>query len=132
MAKTTNTNTDSQVIDLEDTTQGAPAGVSAAVAPAPVAAEAKPQSVGHDVGLSGKKIAITINDGKEDIDRLPVFISINGYAYQIKRNERVVVPEELVEILNNASENRSVVEKDGIREYAVNRFSFIVHGPVPQ
>lgn len=128
MAKNT-PNTDSTVIDLEDEVASAPAGVQASAVPKGEAV--KVGSVGHDVGFSGRKVRITIHDGKDDIDRLPVNISINGYAYQINRNASVVVPIEVLEVLENAKEDRYEFSKDGgVRQVTVMRFAYTNHGEV--
>lgn len=58
----------------------------------------------HDSALSGKKRILTIHQTNDEGGELDVFLSINGYAYQIKRGEPVEVPEEVVEVLSNAKQ----------------------------
>jgi hypothetical protein len=121
---------DSNIVDLEDT--GNEANPAIAQAPADVVADAVKvtASGAADLGFSGKKVRITIHDGKEDIDRLPVNVGINGYAYQINRNAVVEVPEEVLLVLENAVEERYEFNKEGgVRALQVKRFAYTVHGP---
>ena len=54
--------------------------------------------------LSGKKVKIRINKTGSKFDVDPVPVSLNGTQYTIRRGEEVIVPIEIVEVLNNATE----------------------------
>lgn len=92
---------DSKVTTLDD---------SAALADEIVATKAAPKAAkaikgaNHDSALSGNKRILTIHQTNDEGGELDVFLSINGYAYQIKRGEPVEVPEEVVEVLKNAKQ----------------------------
>ncbi|UIF90858.1 hypothetical protein [Cupriavidus sp. UYPR2.512] len=126
MAKTP-TNTDSTVIDLEDQMATAPAGVQAGTPNVPPVAV---KSVGHDVELCGRKARITIHSGADDMGKLPVDISLNGYAYSIHRNAMVEIPVEVLEILQNAVQDTYTHTKEGIVRGSVPRFAYSYHGAV--
>lgn len=91
---------DSKVTTLDD---------SAALADEVVATKA-PKAVkslkgaNHDSSLSGRKRILTIHQTNDEGGELDVFLAINGYAYQIKRGEPVEVPEEVIEVLQNAKQ----------------------------
>ena len=48
-----------------------------------------------------KMFKLTINSEESVEGRSDVFVGLNGYGYNIKRNMEVVVPEGVVEILKN-------------------------------
>lgn len=67
--------------------------------------KAKPNVVkgaNADAQLSGKRRTITIHPTEGEGGSDAVFLSINGYAYQIPRGEPQSVPEEVVEVIKNA------------------------------
>ena len=41
-----------------------------------------------------------------------VFVGLNGYGYQIKCNEEVELPEDVIAILKNSVETRYVADRD--------------------
>lgn len=89
-----------EILDAEMTATSEPAK-KPAKAKAPVDPDA----------LSGKKVRLTIHkDGSPQAVK-DVFVGINGVGYLIKRGEEVVVPVEVVNILENAIETR--YEQDG-------------------
>jgi hypothetical protein len=102
--------------DANDSAQASP------TAPAAAAREIKGNN--HDEQLSGKRRTITINPTEGDGGHDAVFVSLNGYAYQIPRGEPQSVPEELVEILKNAKSTIYQSTKDGVIERTVQRYSF--------
>lgn len=58
---------------------------------------------GNDASLSGRKVCIKIHQGREgDTESNFVFIGVNGYSYQIPRGKPVLIPEEALEVLENA------------------------------
>ena len=75
---------------------------------------------------SAKKYKLVIHeqDGVGGLDDVPV--SINGYAYNIKRNHEVVVPETVISVLKDAV--MTLFERDEktgeIRERTIKRFAF--------
>lgn len=92
---------DSKVTTLDDS-----AALADEVVAAPKATRAAKAIKGanHDSALSGNKRILTIHQTNDEGGELDVFLSINGYAYQIKRGEPVEVPEEVVEVLKNAKQ----------------------------
>ena len=53
-------------------------------------------------GASGKRELFTIYSSNEPGGQDPVECGLNGYAFQIKRDVPVNVPEELVQVFRNA------------------------------
>lgn len=103
--------------------------------PAPsVQAKAAPKSAAvkganHDVELSGKTRTITIHTSDAEGGHDAVFLSINGYGYQIPRGTPVDVPEEVLHVLENAkvtSYSPSKVPGEFI-ERTTHRFAFSAH-----
>jgi len=100
-----------------------------AVAPEVVAEErAKPKELkgtGNDVALSGQRRTITIHPTDGDGGSDAVFVSLNGYGYQIPRGEPFSVPVEVIEIIKNA---RTTVLSSGeggkVLERTVQRHAF--------
>jgi hypothetical protein len=95
----------------------------------PARSSAKVVGANHDVALCGKKAVITIHptDGEGGADA--VFLSINGYAYQIPRGEPQEVPVEVLEILKNAKTTTYRVDtKTGdVTERTVPRYAHTAH-----
>lgn len=60
-------------------------------------------SVAHGIpGVSGEREILTIYSSNEPGGQDPVECGLNGYAFQIKRDVPVNVPEELVQVFRNA------------------------------
>lgn len=78
-----------------------------------------------DTALSGKRVDITIFPTEGAGGNDAVFVSLNGYAYQIPRGEPQSVPVEVAEIIRNAKTTLSISgEKGGITERTIQRYSF--------
>ena len=93
--------------------------------PAPVLAKAvELKLTDHGDNFTGRKAEVTIQSGSDVLSRQAVFLSINGASFLIPRDVPVVVPAEVVEVLNNAV--MSVYEKNGntLIERRVKRHSF--------
>lgn len=88
------TKSQSQISTLEDESQ-----VAAAQAPVDAAVI---MGQNHDDSMSGKMEIVTISTSQEDGGSDAVFISINGYAYQIPRDKPCQVPTEVAQILRDA------------------------------
>lgn len=72
---------------------------------------------------SRKMLTIHASDGDGGSDN--VFVSVNGYAYYIKRGEPVAVPDEVIEVLKNATVTKYRQDKDGKTvAYEVPRHTF--------
>lgn len=113
----------SQVTDLlkpEASTKPAPPPAKKA------AVEAKAVTgANHDIQLSGEKRIITIHQAEGDGGSDAVFISLNGYGYQVPRGEPQEVPVELVEILKNAQTKTYQTGPGGqVTERTVPRFAY--------
>lgn len=110
--------TNSQVSTLDDDESVA---VAAPVTPSAV------KTTGEDLQLSGKKRTITIHTTDSPDGSEPVFVGLNGYGYYIKRGEPVEVPEEVVEILQNAKTDHLRATQGGGTEVRTSqRFAFNV------
>lgn len=83
---------------------------------------------GHDVALSGRKARVTIHPSDADGGNDAVFLGLNGYAYQIPRGEPVVIPVELLGVLENAITEK-VVQNDKMDTSLTRapRFAYAVH-----
>lgn len=83
---------------------------------------------GHDVALSGKKARITIHPSDSEGGQDAVFLGLNGYAYQVPRGEPVVVPVELLEVLENAITEKLV--QNSMSDTSITRaprYAYAVH-----
>lgn len=115
------TKSQSQVTTL-DTEDEAVAAVAEA-APA-----SKVSGANHDATLSGKKRTVTIHATEGDGGNDAVFLSVNGYAYQIPRGVASEVPVEVVEVLQNAKTTiLSFGQGGAVVERSVPRFAFSVN-----
>jgi len=80
--------------------------------------------------LSGEKMEVIINAGEGEIGRQAVFLSINGHGLLIPRGVPCLVPTEVVEILDNATQ---VIYEPGeggkVIEREVKRFSYTARTP---
>ena len=79
-------------------------------------------------GFSGRKVRVVINAGSDDLDKEPVDIGLNGTTWRIKRDEEVVIPEEVFEVLKNAVTTTYKNVGDKVEERAVRRFSYSMLG----
>ena len=69
----------------------------------PVATEAATiAGANHDAAMSGKQELITIHSSSDDGGTDAVFVSHNGYAYQIPRDQPFKVPRAVAQILRDA------------------------------
>lgn len=80
----------------------------------------------HGDNMAGGKVELTLHAGEGDIGRQAVFLGINGHGFNIPRSTPVEVPEEVIEILDNAT--MTVYEQVGpdMHEREVKRFSYTV------
>jgi hypothetical protein len=111
----------SQITTLD--TQARPEGSK------PGAKSQKVTGANHDVALSGDKAIVTIHPTDGDGGSDAVFMSINGYAYQIPRGEPQEVPVEILEILKNSQTTSYRVDpKSGdVTPRTVPRYAYTVH-----
>lgn len=79
---------------------------------------------GGDLNLSGEKVVITVYSGDGDLNKLPVFISLNGYAYQFPRDKPVVLPKELLGVLKDAEQENYTYVNGALTKKKIKRFSF--------
>lgn len=117
---------DSKVTTLDDAAALADAAVPASQK-APKMATKAVKGANHDAALSGNKRIVTVHPTNDEGGSEAVFLSLNGYAYQIPRGTPVEVPEEVVAILKNAKMEIMSFGKDGevlVRE--TQRFPFSV------
>lgn len=56
----------------------------------------------HDDAVSGGREIVTIHSSPDDNGSDAVFVSLNGYSYQIPRDKPCEVPTEVVDILRNS------------------------------
>lgn len=121
---------DSQIADIDDLPQ-AGATESGAAAPAKAAAKGKTvKGANHDVELSGAKKTITIHTSDAEGGHDAVFLSINGFGYQIPRGTPVEVPVEVVHVLENAKVTSYSPDPKNPGEFIeriTNRFAFSTH-----
>ena len=80
-----------------------------------------------DDQLCGDKVKLEISEGEGDGGKEAVFLQLNGYAYQIPRGVEVIVPVEVLGILNNSKMTvYSTAQGGGQSEREVKRFNFSV------
>jgi hypothetical protein len=48
------------------------------------------------------RVNVIFHNQEGDLGKSDIFVSVNGYAYQIKRNEPVALPTEVMEVIDNA------------------------------
>jgi hypothetical protein len=74
-----------------------------------------------------KRRTLTIHATEGDTGSSDVFIAVNGYAYSIKRGKAVLVPQEVIDALANASVTRYRSKQDGTVEmFETPRYTFTV------
>lgn len=116
---------DSKVTTLDD---------SAALADEIVATPSRPKTAAkavkganHDAALTGKTRVVTVHPTNDEAGSDAVFLSLNGYAYQIPRGVPVEVPDEVVQILKNAKQELMSFGKGGeVITRETQRFPFSV------
>lgn len=84
-----------------------------------------PKTSGIDEQLSGEKRTVTVHQTGDENEQA-VFVSLNGYAYQIPRGVPCSVPVEVIEILQNAKQTTYTQTPTGVVERTVQRFPFSV------
>lgn len=120
---------DSKIVTLDDDATGGQS--SAPAVPAVESEVTEVVGTNFDDQLCGDKVKIEINEGEGDGGKDDVFVQINGYAYKIKRGVEVIVPVEVLHVLENA--NMTVYENaqgGGHESRKVKRFSYSVLGTV--
>jgi hypothetical protein len=81
----------------------------------------------HDAALQGKVRVVTVHPTNDEGGSDAVFLSLNGYAYQIPRGIPVEVPDEVVQILKNAKQSLTSFGKGGeLITRETQRFPFSV------
>lgn len=79
----------------------------------------------HDSSLSGKRATVTIHPTNDEGGGDAVFVSVNGYAYQVPRGTPQNVPVEVLSVLKNTVQTLSIAQpKGGVTERDVHRFGF--------
>lgn len=112
------TKTNSQVSTLDDAAPVAAAAAAQAEA-APVVGR------NHDDQLSGDRRLITIHPTEGDSGSDAVFVSLNGYAFQIPRGTPQNVPVEVIEIIKNAKITHRNAGPGGVPiERTVQRYAY--------
>ena len=80
----------------------------------------------------GHWVRIILASGQAEADRAPVPIAVNGFQCLLKRDEEGIIPESLLNVLEDAVETRPVVvEEGGSRKVTwkkIKRFSYTVVG----
>jgi len=121
---------DSKIVTLDDG-ENSETQASAPAVPAIESDVTEVVGTNFDDQLCGDKAKIEINEGEGDGGKDDVFVQINGYAYKIKRGVEVLVPVEVLHVLENA--NMTVYENaqgGGHDARKVKRFSYSVLGTV--
>lgn len=79
----------------------------------------------HADGMTGEKMEVTIHAGEGEQGRQAVFLSLNGYGFNIPRGVPSIVPVEVVDILDNATMTKYEPGANGTMiEHEVKRFSY--------
>lgn len=116
---------DSKVTTLDDS-----AAMADDVVATPTRSKAATKAVkgaNHDAALTGKTRVVTIHPTNDEAGSDAVFLSLNGYAYQIPRGIPVEVPDEVVQILKNAKQELTSFGKGGeLITRETQRFPFSV------
>lgn len=77
--------------------------------------------------FSGKRRIVTLSAGHDELGKLPWQFGINGFVIEIKRNERVSIPEEFVQTIRERSQQ--VYDSQGMPAGEMPRFNLIDYGP---
>ena len=92
--------------------------------------EADPLLVVEEAPVKEKKFRISVAN-QEGVENTPfVKVGVNGQMYAIPRETEVIVPESVVEVLNNAVVTRFVQNGRDLVEQKARRFPFSVLGEV--
>lgn len=82
----------------------------------------------HDAQLSGKKRTVTVHATDGDGGSDAVTVGVNGFVYQIPRNVPCEVPDEVIQVLQNAKTTiMSFGQGGAVVERTVPRFAFSVN-----
>ncbi len=82
---------------------------------------------GSGLGFSGKKAEITIPSTRDSDGKEPVFASCNGTPYLIKRDKRVRIPVEILEVLQNAIQVENSVLNNALEPVETPRHAIMIH-----
>lgn len=75
---------------------------------------ANPGTANESTAASKERFAIIVEEGRDENDMNPIYVGVNGRGYSIRRGEVVEVPAEVMNVLNDAVEVRSIpVERNG-------------------
>lgn len=106
--------TKSQVTTLDESTESEVATAVAEI-----------KGANFDPHMSGDKRTITIHADNSDGGNDAVFVSVNGFAYQIPRGKPFAVPVEVVKVLENAKQDMMSFGQGGaIVMRSAPRFAF--------
>lgn len=78
----------------------------------------------HGQDFCGDKVEILIPSTRGDDGKDDVFVGVNGSTFLIKRDEKVRIPVEILEALNNAVQKEYELDKrtDKLREVETPRY----------
>lgn len=111
----------SQVTTLDTEDEATAAAVESAPA-------TKVTGANHDAELSGKKRTVTVHATDGDGGSDAVTVGVNGFVYQIPRNVPCEVPDEVIQVLQNAKTTiMSFGQGGAVVERTVPRFAFSVN-----
>jgi len=76
-----------------------------------------------------RRVPIVIEESRDATDSQDVFVQVNGRAYLYKRGVEVIVPPEVIEVLNNAVIEKMVrIDEGNYVMRPVKRFPFRILG----
>ena len=128
---------DKDMTNTQEGTETGAADTSAEVkgvdeAPSTEATVAQLERMSTNQVRKGRWVRIVLASGQEEAERAPVPIAVNGYQCLLKRDEEGIIPESLLNVLEDAVETRPVVvEEGGSRKVTwkkIKRFSYMVVG----
>lgn len=108
----------SSVATLDDDNTAAETAVTKSAAPETLQLNTK-----HSAELSGKKEIVTIHGSEGEGGMDAVFVSHDGYAFQIPRDKPCVIPTEVAQILRDARVTSYVSKGSGQSESTRPRFA---------
>lgn len=104
--------------------------------PAIAATSAKADEVlgsNHDDQMCGDKVKIEIHEGTDDAGKEAVNVQINGFLYQIPRGKPVIVPVEVLGVLQDAVMSVYDTKQGGGQvERQVKRYAYSVLANIPK
>lgn len=116
---------DSTIVTIDDDAE------QSAAVPTSTAEVHEVVGANFDDQLCGDKAKIEIYESEGDGGKDDVFVQINGYAYKIKRGVEVLVPVEVLSVLENATMTiYNNAAGGGHDERKVKRFAYTVLGTV--